>query len=51
MTALEALSKPQQAKLTVADFVLLDRSGAFASHPKVELIDGTIYVVNADLGR
>jgi Uma2 family endonuclease len=47
MTALEALSKPQQAKLTVEDFVLLDRSGAFSSHAKAELIDGTIYVVNA----
>ncbi len=47
MTAQDALARPQAAKLTVEDFLLLDRSGAFAAYAKSELIDGTVFVVNA----
>lgn len=36
-----------RAKLTAADFDLLDRHGAFAAYRKTELIDGEIYFVNA----
>ena len=36
-----------RAKLTMRDFLLLDGHGAFAGHRKTELIDGDIYVVNA----
>lgn len=37
----------QRAKLTAADFELLDAHGAFAAYRKTELIDGDIYFVNA----
>ena len=47
MTAQEALGRPQRAKLSIKDFLLLDRSGAFDRYAKTELIDGTIIVVNA----
>lgn len=47
MTAQETLGRPQRAKLTVGDFLLLDRSGAFRAYAKTELIDGTVIVVNA----
>lgn len=36
-----------RAKLTMRDFLLLDEHGAFAAYRKTELIDGDIYVVNA----
>ena len=41
------LNAPQIATLTVNDFVLLDRSGAFDRYHKSELINGRIIVVNA----
>lgn len=47
MTALEPLDAPQKVKLTVRDFLLLDEAGAFSAYSKAELINGTIYVVNA----
>jgi Uma2 family endonuclease len=47
VTALESLTTPHPAKLSVEDFIVLDRAGAFQSYAKTELIDGTIYVVNA----
>jgi len=47
MNAPQALTERQVAKLTVDDFLLLDRSGAFAAYRKTELIDGTIVFVNA----
>lgn len=47
MTAPAMLSRPLKAKLTIEDFVTLDRSGAFDSYSKTELINGVIYVVNA----
>jgi Uma2 family endonuclease len=39
------------AKLTADDFMLLDRSGAFKGQAKAELIDGTIFVMNAAYSR
>ena len=51
MTAHRALTKPHAAKLTVDEFVLLDRSGAFDSYAKTELIDGRIIVVNAQFSE
>ena len=47
MTAEAALTHPQPVKLTVDDFLLLDRSGAFARYNKTELIDGAIVAVNS----
>lgn len=47
MTVHEPVTTPQVAKLTAEDFLLLDRSGAFDAYAKAELINGTIYVVNA----
>lgn len=38
---------PRRARLKAADFELLDRHGAFAAYRKTELIDGDVYVVNA----
>lgn len=40
-------TRPHRAKITAADFELLDRHGAFAAYRKTELIDGEIYYVNA----
>ena len=47
VTALEALTTHAPVKLTVEDFLVLDRAGAFASYNKTELINGMILVVNA----
>jgi Uma2 family endonuclease len=40
-------TKRHRAKLTADDFELLDQHGAFRDYRKTELIDGDIYVVNA----
>lgn len=40
-------SYPQRARLTIADFDLLCRSGAFDHYAKTELLDGEIFVMNA----
>ncbi len=47
MNAPPALDVPQLAKLTVKDFVTLDRAGAFAQYGKTELLDGVVVYVNA----
>lgn len=47
MTALEALTTPHPVRLSVSDFMTLDDAGAFTTYGKAELIDGTIYVMNA----
>ncbi|RHW18744.1 Uma2 family endonuclease [Sphingomonas gilva] len=39
---------PRALKLTVADFELLHRSGAFNGHKRAELIDGEIVSMNAE---
>ncbi|RZK00812.1 MAG: Uma2 family endonuclease [Novosphingobium sp.] len=51
MTVHEVMDSPQRVKLTVEDFLLLDRSGAFEAYAKAELIDGTIFVVNAQFSE
>jgi len=45
------LTSPERMRLTVEHFLLLDEGGAFADYSKVELIDGDIYVMNAQLTR
>ena len=40
-------TRAHRARLTAADFELLDRSGAFAAYRKTELVDGEIWFVNA----
>ena len=38
--------EPHAAKLTVEDFLLLDRAGAFDRYSRTELIDGVVYVMS-----
>lgn len=42
MDAQSLLAEPQPVKLTVDDFMLLERAGAFDDYSRTELIDGTI---------
>lgn len=51
MSAPLALTKARPARLTVAGFMTRERAGAFRGYSKSELIDGTIYVVNARYSR
>jgi Uma2 family endonuclease len=51
MTAFEPINVPQAVKLKVADFLLLNDSGAFADYGKTELIDGEILCMNAQFSR
>ena len=51
MNAPLALSTPRPARLTVKDFLALERIGAFREYSRSELIDGTIYVVNSQYTR
>jgi Uma2 family endonuclease len=48
VTEFTPLDTHQAARLTVADFNLLHDAGAFADHGRAELLDGTIYVMNAE---
>lgn len=41
------LTNPRKVGLRADDFMLLAKSGAFVDYAKTELIDGDIYVVNA----
>ena len=45
MTAIRPVDVPQPAKLTIEQFELLDRSGAFDGYAKAELIEGAVYVM------
>jgi Uma2 family endonuclease len=47
MTAQDLLPPPATYKLTVADYLTLDRDGVFAGFAKSELIEGEIIVMNA----
>lgn len=47
MTTRQVITAPRPVKLTVDDFLLLDRSGAFRRYAKTELINGVIVAVNA----
>ena len=51
MTAIEALSAPRTARLTSQDFLLLANGGAFENYARAELIEGEIFVVNAQFRR
>ncbi len=51
MNAPQFSTERQLAKLTVDDFLLLDRAGAFKGYRKTELINGTIVFVNAQFGK
>jgi Uma2 family endonuclease len=51
VTKHEALTSPQALAMTVDDYLLLDRSGVFDGYGKTELINGTIYVVNAQYSQ
>ena len=52
MNQLTAIAeKSGRLKLTVEDFLLLDKKGAFGGHKKVELIDGEIWIVSPQLNR
>jgi len=46
-----SVTTPHRAWLRVEDFLLLDRSGAFADFAKTELIDGEILCMNAQFQR
>ena len=41
------LPTPERLRLRVEDFELLEESGAFTDYSKAELLDGVIYVMNA----
>ena len=41
------LNSPERMRLSVENFLLLNDGGAFADYAKTELIDGDIYVMNA----
>jgi Uma2 family endonuclease len=45
MTVVEPINVPQPVKLTIEQFELLDRSGAFDGYAKTELIEGAIYAM------
>lgn len=47
----QLLATPERARLRVEDFMLLAEHGAFADYAKSELIDGDIYVMNAQYSR
>jgi len=44
-------ASPQKARLRVEDFMLLAESGTFTDYSKTELIDGDIWVMNAQWSR
>ena len=51
MTAAERLVMPHNARLRTQDFRLLAEGGAFDNYARAELIDGEIFVVNAQFRR
>jgi Uma2 family endonuclease len=51
VTVLEALNAPRAARLKAQDFMLLASNGAFDTYARAELIDGEIFVVNAQFRR
>lgn len=48
MTAQHSLAYPRPVKLTVDDFLLLDKAGAFDRYDKTELIDGVIVALQSE---
>jgi Uma2 family endonuclease len=51
MTAVETLNTPRAVRLTTQDFLTLANGGAFENYAKAELIEGEIFVVNAQFRR
>jgi Uma2 family endonuclease len=51
MSALQPMSGSNPVKLTVADYELLQQSGAFDRYARVELIEGVIVEVNSEWSR
>lgn len=51
MSVIESLNSLHRARLTVDDFLVLDRTGTFDKYAKTELIGGEIYCVNAQFSR
>ena len=51
MSAIQPINVPQPVKLTVEQFELLDRSGAFDGYAKTELIEGAIYAMQGQYRR
>jgi Uma2 family endonuclease len=51
MTRLDAIDMPHAARLTARDFRLLAANGAFEEYARAELIEGEIFVVNAQFRR
>jgi Uma2 family endonuclease len=47
MTVIQPVNLPRRLKLTVEQFLMLEDSGAFEGNAKTELIEGTIYAMNA----
>lgn len=45
------LATPERLRLRVEDYLALNDSGAFEAYTKTELIDGDIYVMNAQFSR
>jgi Uma2 family endonuclease len=51
MTNIEAINVVRRLPLTVDDFLLLDKNGAFEGYGKTELIRGEIFFMNAQHSR
>lgn len=47
MTVIEPLNVPRPVKLSIEQFQLLEKSGAFDGYAKTELIEGAIYAMNS----
>jgi hypothetical protein len=45
VTAIQPINVPERVKLTIEQFEMLDRAGAFDRYAKTELIEGTIYAM------
>ena len=45
------IASPERARLSVDDYVLLNDNGAFEGYTKTELIEGEIWVMNAQYSR
>jgi Uma2 family endonuclease len=45
MTAIQPINVPMPVKLTIEQFELLDRNGAFRDYAKAELIEGAIFTM------
>jgi Uma2 family endonuclease len=51
MIVQDALARPFTPKLTVDDYLLLNRSGAFDAYARTELIDGAVVAVNGQFSE